>query len=43
MIGRVRRRMETYLKRAEEERDRDSKLHAFFGVAAGLFAVTILL
>ncbi len=42
-ISRVRRRMERYLDAAEEQRDRDSKLHAFFGVASGLFAVIILL
>ncbi|MGM9521646.1 MAG: stage III sporulation protein AB [Oscillospiraceae bacterium] len=42
-IARVRRRMEAFLKRAEVERERDSKLHAFFGVASGLFAVIILL
>ena len=42
-ISRVRRRMEVYLKRAEEERDRDGKLHAIFGVVSGLFAAIILL
>ncbi len=42
-IGRTRRRLEAALKRAEEERDRDSRLHAFFGLASGLFAVIILL
>ena len=41
-IGRVRRRLEIYLKRAEDERTRDSKTHAFFGVASGVFAVMIL-
>lgn len=42
-ISRVRRRFEAYLSRAEEERRRDTKLHAFFGVASGIFAVIILL
>ncbi len=42
-IARIRRRLEIFLKKSEEERDRDSKIHAFFGVAAGLFAVIILL
>lgn len=42
-ISRVRRRMELYLKRAEEERDRDGKLHAIFGIISGLFAVIILI
>lgn len=42
-ILRVKRRMESFLKRAEAERDRDSKLHAFFGIASGVFAVIILL
>ena len=39
----LRVRLETALKRAEEERDRDSRLHAFFGLASGLFAAIILL
>lgn len=42
-INRVRRRMEVCLRRAEEERDRDGKLHAVFGVVSGLFAAVILL
>ncbi len=42
-ISRVRRRMEGYLMRAEAERERDTKLNAFFGVASGIFAVIILL
>ena len=42
-IGRTRRRLEMALRRAEEERDRDSRLHAFFGLASGLFAAIILL
>ncbi|UOO37142.1 stage III sporulation protein AB [Oscillospiraceae bacterium CM] len=37
------RRLEAYVKQAEEERDRNSKVRAFLGVAAGLFAVVILL
>ncbi len=42
-IGRLRRRLELILRRAEAERDRDSRLHAFFGIASGIFAVIILL
>ena len=42
-IARVRSMLEPALDRAEEERRRDTKLHAFFGVASGLFAVMILL
>jgi stage III sporulation protein AB len=42
-IRRVRRKMERFLDRAEEQRRRDSKLHAFFGVVSGIFAVIILL
>lgn len=42
-ISRVRRRLEPALARAEEERRRDTKLHAFFGLASGLFAVILLL
>ncbi len=42
-ISRVRRRLEPALLRAEEQRRRDTKLHAFFGLASGLFAVMILL
>ncbi len=43
VISRIRRRLEIFLKRAEEERERDTKMHAFFGIAAGLFAVIILI
>ena len=42
-IIRIRRRLEIFLRKAETERDRDSKMHAFFGVGAGVFAVIILL
>lgn len=42
-IGQLRRRLELLLRRAEAERDRDSRLHAFFGIASGIFAVIILL
>ncbi len=42
-IGRVRRRLEVFLKRAEEESARDGKLHAAFGLVSGLFAAVILL
>jgi stage III sporulation protein AB len=37
------RRMDEYARKAETERERNSKVHAFLGVAAGLFAVVILL
>ncbi len=37
------RRLERFIQRAEEERDRESKLRAFLGVAAGIFAVIILI
>jgi stage III sporulation protein AB len=37
------RRMDEYTRKAETERERNSKVHAFLGVAAGLFAVVILL
>lgn len=37
------RRMEEHIRRAEAERDSNSKVHAFLGVAAGLFAIIILL
>jgi stage III sporulation protein AB len=39
----ARRRFEGFAKKAEEERDRSWKSQAFLGVAAGLFAVIILL
>lgn len=42
-IGRTRKRLEAALRQAETERDRDWKLHAFFGLASGIFAVIILL
>lgn len=42
-IDRLRRRLELILKRAEAERDRDCRLHAFLGLASGIFAVIILL
>lgn len=37
------RRMVEFARKAETERERNSKVHAFLGVAAGLFAVVILL
>lgn len=37
------RRMEEFLRNAEAERDKNSKVRAFLGVAAGIFAVVILL
>jgi stage III sporulation protein AB len=37
------RRMDEYSRKAETDRERNSKVHAFLGVAAGLFAVVILL
>ncbi len=37
------RRMAEYARKAETEREKNSKVHAFLGVAAGLFAVVILL
>ncbi len=42
-IGRVRSRMERFLREAERERDRDSRLHAFFGAASGVVAVLLLM
>lgn len=42
-ISRVKGRMERFLLRAEEEQKRDTKVKAFFGLAAGLFAVIILI
>ena len=39
----VHRKMETFARRAEEERIRNSRTNAFLGVAAGVFAVMILL
>jgi len=37
------RRLGDYARKAETEREKNSKVHAFLGVAAGLFAVVILL
>ena len=37
------RRMEEHIRKAEAERDNNSKVHAFLGIAAGLFAIIILL
>jgi stage III sporulation protein AB len=37
------RRMDECRSRAEADRDKNSKVHAFLGVAAGLFVVVILL
>lgn len=42
-IARVKLRMEAFRLRAEEEKARDTKVKAFFGLAAGLFAVIILI
>ncbi len=36
-------RMEEHIRKAEIERDNNSKVRAFLGVAAGLFAIIILL
>ena len=37
------RRLDECLRRAEADRDKNSKVHAFLGVAAGIFVVVILL
>ena len=37
------RRIEEFMRRADNERDTNSKTHAFLGVAAGIFAVVILI
>jgi len=37
------RRMEDFRQKADAERDSKSKMHAFLGVAAGIFAVVILI
>ena len=37
------RRLEEFRRRAEEDRDRNSKVRAFLGVAAGIFVAVILL
>lgn len=42
-IGSARRRLETLAAQAAAERDRDSKLHAALGVAAGIFAIVLLI
>jgi len=43
MLGRIAFRLETYRKRAEEERGRDIKLQAYLGVISGVFVVIVLL
>ena len=42
-IDYIKRRFEAFLKEAETERVRDSKMHALLGIAAGVFCVMILL
>jgi stage III sporulation protein AB len=42
-IAYARRRFEDFQRRAETARDTDSRLRAFLGVAAGLFAALILI
>ena len=42
-ISYAQRRMEEHIRKAEADRDKNSKVHAFLGVAAGLFAVIMLL
>ncbi|MCL2408799.1 MAG: stage III sporulation protein AB [Oscillospiraceae bacterium] len=37
------RKMEEFCKKADAERDANSKLHAFLGVTAGVFAAVILI
>ena len=37
------RRMEDFVRKADNERDTNSKVHAFLGVAAGIFAAVILI
>lgn len=37
------RRLEEHIRKAEAERDSNSKVHAFLGIAAGIFAIIILL
>ena len=39
----TRRRMEEFAHKAELARDMNSKMHAFLGIAAGVFAVVILI
>jgi len=39
----ARRRMEEFTRKADHERDANSKVHAFLGVAAGVFAAVILI
>ncbi|SHI08327.1 Stage III sporulation protein AB (spore_III_AB) [Sporobacter termitidis DSM 10068] len=42
-IAYAERRMDEFLRRAEADREKNSKVHAFLGVAAGIFVVVILL
>jgi stage III sporulation protein AB len=42
-LVRVQRRMEEYARRAEAERDKKTPVHAFLGVAAGVFVSVLLL
>lgn len=42
-LGYAQRRLDEFLHKAESDRDKNSKVHAFLGVAAGIFAVVILL
>lgn len=42
-ISYAERRMEDFLRRAEADRDKNSKVRAFLGIAAGVFAIVILL
>jgi stage III sporulation protein AB len=42
-IDYMKRRFEGFLRDAETERQRDSKMHALLGIAAGVFCVMILL
>ena len=42
-IAYAERRMDEFLHKAEADREKNSKVHAFLGVAAGVFAVVILL
>ena len=37
------RRLEDYLRKAEEERSRQGRVHAVLGIAVGVFVVIILL
>lgn len=42
-IALTQKRFEAFAQKAEEERARDSKMHAFLGLASGVFAVIILI